>query len=287
MLDPVAMKAWLGRQRNEEDEVAPGSVRRLAAMLDLEPGGFRPGDALPESWYAILFGPVARQSTLGPDGHPTTGDFLPPLHNTRRMFAGRRVTFHQPLRIGDAVRRASTVAKIEPKRGRSGSLVIVTVVHELSTDAGLAVTEEQDIVYREASAAGAAGGDSRPAAEAPANAAWSRTLVPDTVLLFRYSALTFNAHRIHYDLPYAREAEGYPGLVVNGGLTTLLLIETARPHLTGRIAGYAARAMRPLFIGNPLTLSGRMTDGKAKLWATGLDGQPAMQLEVTQQGGAR
>jgi 3-methylfumaryl-CoA hydratase len=284
MLDTDTLQKWLGRQRKDEDELALNSVRRLAAMLDLDADAFRRGDPLPESWYAILFGPVARQSTLAPDGHPATGDFLPPLHNTRRMFAGRRVRFHQPLRIGDLVQRTSTVERAEPKSGRSGSFVLVTVVHELTTAAGLAVTEEQDIVYREA--AGSSGGNhGAPSMPQPEEmSAWSRTMTVDPVLLFRYSAITFNAHRIHYDPPYAREVEGYPGLVVNGGLTTLLLVETARPHLEGRIAGYATRAVRPLFAGDPLTLFGRRTDGGAKLWACGPNGQTAMQLDVALEG---
>jgi 3-methylfumaryl-CoA hydratase len=284
-LDQTAsIKDWVGRTRKEEDEVSLGAVRRMAATLDQDPGAYHRGSEMPESWYAILFGPTAREGTLGRDGHPITGDFLPPLHNTRRMFAGRRVRFHQPLRVGDRVERVSHVTRAEAKTGRSGPLTLVTVVHELSAGAGVAVTEEQDLVYR----AAAASGPSATAADKPQRQAvperdqpdWSRTIAPDPVLLFRYSALTFNAHRIHYDLPYAREVEGYPALVMNGGLTALLLVETARAHLRGRIAGYDARAMHPLFVGQSIALNGRVSGETAELWARGPDGTRAYQVNV-------
>src|SRR5262249_51772742 len=194
------------------------------------PTSFSRGREMPESWYAILFGTVARESTLGPDGHLETGDFLPPLHGSRRMFGGRRTRFIAPLKIGDEVTRVSTVTYAEPKTGRTGPFTLVTVMHEISGPSGLAVTEEQDIVYRAAVEAGtvAAQKGAAPTTDKPA---WSTLIELDPVLLFRYSALTFNAHRIHYDLPYARDVEGYPALVMNGGLTALLLIEAARPHL--------------------------------------------------------
>jgi len=272
----ASIKDWLGRQRKEDDELGLGQVRRLAAMLDQDPGRYRRGSEVPESWYAILFGPTARQSTIGPDGHPLTGgdDLMPPMHNTRRMFAGRRVKFHKPLRVGDPIERVSTIRQVEPKSGRTGSFTLVTVMHELNAGSGVAVTEEQDLVYREAVAEAEGGtpaqqATSRPAAEKPE---WSVAWTPDTAALFRYSALTYNAHRIHYDLPYTREKEGYPALVVNGGLTALMLVETARPHLPGSITGYDARAMAPLFIGQAVTLNTRIAGDTAETWAAGADG---------------
>jgi 3-methylfumaryl-CoA hydratase len=284
----AAIKEWVGRTRKEEDEVSLGAVRRLAATLDQDPQAFHAGRELPESWYAILFGPTARESALGPDGHPLTGDFLPPLHNTRRMFAGRRVRFHQPLRVGDQVVRISTVSKAQPKSGRSGPFTLMTVTHELSSGAGAAITEEQDLVYRaqasasEADTAATSSSSSRrrQVAPDPEKPEWSHPFTPDPVLLFRYSALTFNAHRIHYDLRYAREQEGYPALVVNGGLTALLLVETARAHLPGAIASYSARAMHPLFIGQTIVLNGRRSDEGAELWACDPDGRRAYQVNV-------
>jgi 3-methylfumaryl-CoA hydratase len=278
MLDQTAtLKDWLGRKRREDDELSTGSVRRLAAMLDQDPAAYQRGVELPESWYAILFGPTARQSIIGRDGHPRTGDdLLPPLNNTRRMFAGRRVKFHKPLRVGDMVERVSTVRQVEPKTGRTGSFVLVTVMHEMSAGAGVAVTEEQDLVYREAVSA-PADSTSKPVQQAKPQAATEKAdhsveWKPDTVQLFRYSALTYNAHRIHYDLPYTREVEGYPALVINGGLIALMLVEAARPKLTGTIAGYDARAMAPLFIGQTVLLNSRAAGDTVETWASSPDG---------------
>jgi 3-methylfumaryl-CoA hydratase len=277
----ASIKDWLGRTRQDEDEITLGAVRRLAATLDRDPAALQRGDELPESWYAILFGPVALQSALGPDGHPRTGDFLPPLTGMRRVFGGRRTRFVRPLRIGDAVARRSTVTGVEHKSGRSGLLTVVTVTHAISGPAGLAVTEEQDIVYRAAAPAGAAAPQRKAGTPPGPEAEWSRPIDLDPVLTFRYSALTFNGHRIHYDLPYTREVEGYPALLMNGGLTALLLVETARPHLPRPVAGYAARAMSPLFVGQRASFNGRLTAGGAQLWASGPDGGVAYQVELT------
>jgi 3-methylfumaryl-CoA hydratase len=278
--DATSIKDWLGRTRRDEDEIALGAVQRLAATLDQDPDAFKRGSVLPESWYAILFGTVAQESDIGPDGHPVTGDFMPPMHGTRRMFAGRRTTFHRALHVGDTVTRVSTVSRAEPKTGRTGAFTLVTVTHEMSGPSGLAITEEQDVVYRAAVEAGTT--------EAPKEAPrveekpdWSHAIVLDTVLLFRYSALTFNAHRIHYDLPYTRDVEGYPALVMNGGLTALLLVETARPHLPRAIPSYAARAIRPLFVGERVTLNGRSAGESAALWASGPDGGLNYRVDVT------
>jgi 3-methylfumaryl-CoA hydratase len=278
MLDQTAkLKDWLGRSRREDDELSVGSVRRLAAMLDQDPAAYKRGSELPEAWYAILFGPTARQSIIGRDGHPRTGgdDILPPLNNTRRMFAGRRATFHKPLRVGDMVERVSTVRNVEPKTGRTGSFVLVTIVHEISAGSGVAVIEEQDLVYREDVVA--ADGAAKPAQQATPKAATEKAdhtveWKPDTVQLFRYSALTFNAHRIHYDLPYTREVEGYPALVINGGLTALMLVEAARPKLAGAIAGYDARAMAPLFMGQTVLLNSRTVGDTVETWASSPEG---------------
>jgi 3-methylfumaryl-CoA hydratase len=272
----------VGRTRKEEDEVTLGAVRRMAATLDQDPEAFQRGAELPESWYVILFGPTALERTLAHDGHVMTGDFLPPLHNRRRMFGGRRVRFLQPLRIGDRVERVSKIIRAEEKRGRSGPFKLITVRHELSAGRGLAMTEEQDVVYREPHASGPPAAAVTPAQSEPHPIApeWSRTLAPDPVLLFRYSALTFNAHRIHYDLPYTREVEGYPALVMNGGLTALLLVESARKMLPGPIAGYDARAVHPLFVGESISFNGRNAGERVELWAAGPLGTLAYQVDV-------
>jgi 3-methylfumaryl-CoA hydratase len=288
----ASIKDWLGRTRRDDDEITLGAVRRLAATLDRDPAALQRGDELPESWYAILFGPVALQSTLGPDGHPRTGDFLPPLAGTRRVFGGRRTRFVKPLKVGDEVSRLSTVTGVEHKSGRTGPLTLVTVTHAISGPSGLAITEEQDIVYRAAIEAGATAPERKAAAPSQPSLAsggrleakegeWSTPRELDPVLVFRYSALTFNGHRIHYDLPYTREVEGYPALLMNGGLTALLLIETARPHLPRPIAGYAARAMSPIFVGQRVSFNGRLAADGALLWASGPDGGLAYQVELT------
>jgi 3-methylfumaryl-CoA hydratase len=281
--DAVSTTDWLGRTHRDEDEITLGAIQRLAATIDQDPSVFRRGVEMPESWYAILFGPVARESTIGPDGHPETGDFLPPLHGTRRMFAGRRTKFVKPLKIGDVVTRMSTVTRAEPKTGRTGPFTLVTVTHEISGPSGLALTEEQDLVYRAAVEAGTAASQ-KEAAKADDKPAWSRPIELDPVLVFRYCALTFNAHRIHYDLPYARDVEGYPALVMNGGLTALLLIEAARPHLPRPIAALAIRAMSPLFVGQRISCNGRFAGDAAALWASGPDGGLAYRVDVTLAG---
>jgi 3-methylfumaryl-CoA hydratase len=274
------IEQWLGRTRRDEDEVTLGAVARLAATLDRDPDGFRHGSAIPESWYAILFGTTARESTIGPDGHPTTGDFMPPMHGTRRMFAGRRVTFHQPLRVDDRVTRQSTITRVESKTGRTGPFTLVTLVQEIGTPRGTALTEEQDVIYRAAVEAGTAARqtEAAPFAEKPE---WSKPILLDPVLVFRYSALTFNSHRIHYDLPYTRDVEGYPALVMNGGLTLMLLIEVARPHLAKPIATFAARAMSPLFVGSTVSFNGRANGESAMLWASAPGGGLAYRIDVT------
>jgi 3-methylfumaryl-CoA hydratase len=283
--DALSIRDWLGRTRRDEDEITLSAVQRLAATLDQNPTVFRRGSEMPESWYAILFGTSARESALGPDGHLETGDFLPPLHGSRRMFGGRRTRFIAPLKIGDAVTRVSTVTRAEPKAGRTGPFTLVTVVNEISGPSGLALTEEQDIIYRAGVEAGtvAAQKGAAPAADKPT---WSTPIELDPVLLFRYSALTFNAHRIHYDLPYTRDVEGYPALVMNGGLTALLLIETARPHLPRAIAAYAARAVSPLFVGQRVAFNGRLAGDEAALWASGPDGGLAYRVDVALTGAA-
>jgi 3-methylfumaryl-CoA hydratase len=274
------LQEWVGRQEAAHDEVTLPAVRRLAALLDLAPDEYRRGQAIPGGWYVVLFGAEARQSALGPDGHPAKGQFLPPVPLPRRMFAGRRVWFHAPLRIGDEVSRVSRIQSITPKQGRSGAMCFVTVRHEIASPGGLAVIEEQDLVYREASPAAPADGGQSPARQ-PDTPEWTRTLTPDPTMVFRYSAITFNAHRIHYDAAYTREKEGYPDLVVNGGLTTSLLWEFAAARSGRSIKASSSRNLRALFVDRPLTLCGRMlADGKARAWALDADGALAIDAEL-------
>ena len=285
-MDVSALQTWVGRSERAEDEVVLPLARRMAALLDMPSFAARRGAVLPSGWYVFLFGTVERQSGLAIDGHPAKGGLLPPVPLPRRMFAGRRVEFCGDLMIGDEVSRVSRIERIEAKTGRSGQMCFVTVRHEISSPRGLAVTEEQDIVYREESKPGAPGREGPPAtATEPAAGPWSHTLNPDPTLLFRYSALTYNAHRIHYDSAYARDTEGYPDLLVNGGLTTLLLWEFAKRHTGLEIRSSATRNVRPLYINRPLTLcGGPAADGRLLLRALDADGLPAIEAELGMAG---
>jgi 3-methylfumaryl-CoA hydratase len=271
------LSGWIGRVREARDELTAPAVRRLAAMLDRAGVDLTPGAEVPPHWLSILFDEAAPQGALGPDGHPAKGEFLPPVDLPRRMLGGRRIAWSGVPRIGEAVLRRSEIAAITPKQGRSGRLVFVTVRHAVTGPRGPLAVEEQDIAYREAASSEAA-----PAAVAAPEAAWRAVVVPDPVLLFRYSALTFNGHRIHYDADYARGVEGYPGLVVNGGLSTMLLLEAALRRVGGRVAEMEARTMRPLFADRPVALCGAAPDaeGRMLLWAEDDGGAMALRLSV-------
>ncbi len=268
------LNEWIGKQERADDEVTLSAARRLAALLD-SPREFRRGDAIPGAWYGVLFTPTARQSALGPDGHPAKGQFLPPVPLPRRMFAGRRISFHEPLRIGDEASRVSTVQSITPKQGRSGEMCFVTVRHEITGPRGLAVREEQDIVYRKESRPPT--GEKKKLSE---NAEWSKIVTPDATMVFRYSAITFNAHRIHYDTAYTRGTEGYPDLVVNGGLTTLLLWEFAAARSGKTLKSSVSRNLKPLFVNRPVTLC----MSKSRVWALDAEGDKAIEAELELHG---
>jgi 3-methylfumaryl-CoA hydratase len=274
------LAGWIGRAREVEDELTAPAMRRLAALLDREDIALARGTPVPPHWIAVPFDDAAPQSRIGPDGLAMKGEFLPPVPLPRRMLGGRRLSFLAPPRIGDTLVRRSEITAITPKQGRTGRLAFVTVRHTVTGPAGVVAIEEQDIAYREAAAPGAVPAAPEPAA-AP-EAAWSEPFRTDPVMLFRYSALGFNGHRIHYDADYARGVEGYPTLVVNGGLTTLMLLEAALRHAPagGRIASYDARTLRPLFCGRAATLSGAAPDGegRALLWATDETGASALRI---------
>ena len=272
------LKEWIGRRESGTDYVTIPLVHRLAATLDRDDPMPKLGDPLPYLWHMVLFPRVVRHSELGPDGHPKRGDFLPPVPLPRRMFAGRRVTFHDDLRVGDEARREATIKDVTIKEGRSGQIVFVTMKVDISTERGLALTEEHDISYRDNPQPGAPPAPPKPA---PGNAVWSKTTTPDPVMLFRMSALVFNGHRIHIDYPYVTQVEGYPNLVVPGSLHTLLMLELVRAQKPG--VGYktiAWRNVRPLFVDRPLTACGEPSaDGKsAKLWV--MDADNALSLSA-------
>jgi len=274
------LRTWEGRSENLNDLIAAAPVRGLAATLDRSDDEAAAGKSLAALWHWLYFLPRAPQQELGEDGHPRLGGFLPPVPLPRRMWAGGRLRWHAPLQIGDQVQRTTRIASITHKAGRTGDLVFALLRHEISRGETLCITEEQDIVYR----APAQPGDPAPPPQvAPAEAAWSREIVPTAVLLFRYSALTFNGHRIHYDRPYATEVEGYPGLVVHGPLIATLLADLARRERPdARVTSFSFKAVRPTSDLHPFRLCGQPSaDGKsAKLWAQDHEGWLTMQADI-------
>lgn len=254
----------------------------LSATLDRDDPPPSLGDPLPPLWHWLYFLPVHRQSELGPDGHAKLGGFLPPVPLPRRLWAGTRIEFHHPLRVGETITRESRIVNVEHKQGRSGSLVFVLVRHEIRNAAGIALTDEHDIVYRDSPRPGDP--TPPPAPAAPADHAWERTIHPDDVLLFRYSALTFNGHRIHYDRRYVTEVEGYPGLVVHGPLQATLLVDLLRRSMPqANVKRFVFRAVSPLFDTAPFAVCGKPeADGKTvQLWTRSEAGGLAMSVTAT------
>ena len=250
-------RAWIGRTEVLSDRVAETPARALAATFDrADLAGLRPGDALPGVWIWLYFLAVAPSSAIGPDGHPKRGGFLPPVPLARRMWAGSRCTFHAPILVGDALERTSTIVKVAEKVGGAGPMVFVTVHHAIARAGALLMEEEQDLVFLDIPARFS------PPAPTPLPACdWSEVAPIDPVRLFRFSALTFNAHRIHYDRTYATEVERYPGLVVHGPLQAALLFDAASRRGPGRTpAAFAFRGMRPLFDFDAVSVSGRAHD---------------------------
>ena len=269
-MDLDTYRNWIGRTERQTDHITAMPVAALAATLDRDDPAPVAGTELPPPWHWLYFTPLARHSEIGPDGHPKRGEFLPPVPLPRRMWAGSQLEFHQPLRVGDDISRASRIVDVNGKTGRSGSLVFVKVHHEISGPRGLAISEEHDIVYRDDPVPGAPAPVPR---QAPVDEAFSREITPDPVLLFRYSALTFNGHRIHYDRSYVTEVEGYPGLVVHGPLTATLLLDLLRREMPQmRVRRFGFRAVRPLFDGHRFTVCGRPDGGSVRLWTRDHEG---------------
>ena len=275
------LQSWVGRTEVLHDSITAAPVAGLSATLDRDDAPPVSGTPLPELWHWLYFLPHHRQCELSEDGHARRGGFLPPVPLPRRMWAGSRLEWLQPLRVGDAVRRTSTIASVTHKSGRIGDLVFVKVGHEVHHPQGLAIIEEHDIVYRAAPQPGAAAPAAVPA---PTDPSWVREIVPDDVLLFRYSALTFNAHRIHYDRRYVTQVEGYPGLVVHGPLLATLLLDLLRREMPeARLRRFEFRAIAPTFDTAPFQVCGKpLSGGKTiALWAQSLSGALAMQATLT------
>lgn len=272
----------VGRRAVATDVATPVPANLLRLSLGRDEPELRPGDLLPPGWHCLYFLPTFRPETLRPDGSPADTGVIPPMPFPRRMFAGERFRFHGPIRIGDTLRQETELADMSLKRGGTGTLIFATVVSRIFAGDGLALEEERRTVFREEIAAGARNQAPRRE-EAPADTPWRRRVTPDPVVLFRFSALTFNSHRIHYDRPWATEVEGYPGLVVHGPLTSTLLIDFARDHAQGRrFLTYTTQARAPLFDTAPFELRGRPTaDGRGcELWAVTPEGTVAMSAQA-------
>lgn len=272
--DIAHLKTWEGKRESGAATLTPWLAGAYNATLDRPEGDLRPGAPAPQGLHWCLAPAIAPTAKLGADGHPARGGFLPPVPLPRRMWAGGRVRFHDALRIGEEIERVSTVKSVEAKEGRTGRLVFVLVEHRLTTPRGLAVSEEHDIVYRGVEApAVRAGGQSI----ADGDADLTRTIEPSGPLLFRYSALTFNGHRIHYDRAYVTQTEGYPGLIVHGPLQATLLILLGGELKGAPLESFSFRATKPLFDLAPFTIRARKTDDGLALWAADAAGETTMQ----------
>ena len=269
------LRGWVGKKEVRSDSLTAWPIAALAATLDEPELAVDIGSPVPNGWHWIFFLEAKPASELGSDGHPKRGGFLPPVPLPRRMWAGGRLEFIQPLKIGDPITRESEILSVEPKSGRSGTLVFVTVRHTIKAAGTIAIIEEQDIVYREAAQKGEPLPPGKPA---PGNAAWSRRVMPDSTLLFRYSALTFNGHRIHYDKDYATNEEHYPGLVVHGPMQATLLLDLCRQNARRTLKQFEYRAQHPLFAGRAFTVNGNFdaAASQADVWTANDAGNYAM-----------
>ena len=279
LLDADKLAAWVGRSEVITDQIDISRAIAMAATLDL-PRSPALGDALPPLWHWMYFWPAVPASQLGTDGHAQRGGFLPPVSLPRRMWAGGRLQFLAPLPVGAQAERVSRIKAVEVKQGKSGPLVFVTVAHDISVQAKPVIQEEHDIVYRDVLQVGDSLSNPKLA---PTDAHWSRQISPDPVQLFRYSALTFNGYRIHYDRSYATEVEGYPGLIVHGPLIASLLTDLLGRELPDRtMSEFSFRAIAPLFDTEPFSVHARLEpDGKhVVLWAANSRGELAMQAEA-------
>jgi len=266
------LRTWIGKTESLLDRVTPAPAAALSVTLDRDDPFPQAGDLLPPLWHWLYFLPLHRPAEINSDGMAQRGSFFPPVPLPRQMYAGNRQQFVRALRIGDPISRTSSIVDVSEKEGHSGPLVFVLVRHDISDGTGIAVAEEQEMVYRDNPKPGDS--VSRPIA-APTDVSWTREICADEILLFRFSALTFNAHRIHYDRTYVREIEGYPDLVVHGRLIVVLLVDLLRRNLpNASISRLSSRAIRPLFSGVPFRICGRVeNDGKTvKLWAMDAEG---------------
>ncbi len=276
------LRKHIGQRQVATEVIAAGPANLLRLAFGRPEPELRSGDPLPPGWHGLYFLPHLAPDELRPDGTAIGAGVVPSSVLPRRMFAGETLRFHRPLRIGDEVRRETELADVSMKNGATGTLVFATALHRYFTADGLALEEERRTVFREEVKPGEKNQATRRE-EPPEDAPWRRVITPDPVLLFRFSALTFNSHRIHYDRAWAMEVEGYPGLVVHGPLTSTLLIDFARDHAAGRAFGaFRTQARAPLFDTAPFELRGRPVDGgrACDLWAVTPEGTIAMSAQV-------
>lgn len=278
-MDIEHLKTWINRTESTHDVATVVPLKALSATLDRD-DAIDLGNEISPCWHWLYFLPLHKQSEIGADGHAKRGGFLPPVPLPRRMWAGSRIAFHAPILAGQAISRNSKILDVRLKEGRTGPLVFVNVEHQIRAEGQLAITEQHDIVYRDMPAPG------EPTPEgvlAPTNATWTREIHPDDVLLFRYSALTFNGHRIHYDRRYVTQVEGYPGLIVHGPLIATLLLDLLRRSMPNvQVKTFTFKAMKPIFDIAPFKVCASKGGDKAvKLWAVTPEGHIAMDASVT------
>lgn len=273
------LEKWIGRKRVVHDEMGLSSVQRAAATMDVDPASFKNGDPVPRPWFNMFFPDICRQSDLGPDGHPNKGVFLPPIPLPRRMGAGRRVQIMGNLVVGQPATKTAEVAAILPKSGRSGNIVVLTMRLTFETGGKVIAVDEFDAIYREAVEPGAKSTATVPKT-APTDSAWQEVHTFTEALNFRYSAVTWNAHRIHYDADYTRDVEGYGHTVENGGLTMQTVTDAACRHTDKTIVGLDARLTKPIWVGATVTIHGKPTERGMLCWIADKDGHLCAEMNV-------
>lgn len=282
-VDIEDLRKHVGRMIEDHDQASAAPMRGLTVTLERSEPELCAGMAIPPGWHIAYFLPMAPRAKLAADGLPIEAGVLPQMPFPRRMFGGTHMTFHAPILVGDKLRRETELSDIQARSGSTGTIIFTTQTRRIYTPRGLAVTEEYDTAFREEVKAGAKSGI--PKRESPpADTPWRRSVNVDILTLFRFSAVTFNAHRIHYDRPYAINVEGYPGLVVTGPLLQTYLIDFVRDQNPGKtLRTFVMRAKAPLFDSAPFTLVGRPINGgaDAEVWAVTPEGTIAMQATAT------
>jgi 3-methylfumaryl-CoA hydratase len=276
----VELRPWIGRVRTVEDDIGMMAVRRVASTFDVDPDSIKRGDPLPPHWFTVFFGETIVQSELGPDGHPNKGLVLPPIPMPRRMGAGRRVQIMERLRAGEPGVKKAEVVDIVPKAGRSGDIFVLTMRHTIEQHGKVIAVETFDAIYRPSVPPGQKT-TATVATPARTDQKWNEITKLANTLNFRYGAITWNAHRIHYDGDYTRSEEGYPAIVSNGGLSMHLMVNSALKHARGELTGFTARLVHPLWVGELIDVRGEeQKDGKLKIWAADKNGTLCGEMDL-------